>query len=338
MDARGLLLPMNPKTMPDLAKLYCFAAVARYRSFRGAALHLAIGQSVLSRKIQDLESHYGCVLLQRGSRGVSLTEAGAVLLEHVDPLLEDAARLDTVMLGSRPQPAGRVKLALPPSFAELLVPLLAAKLAETNPSIALHIAEGAPLNVLEQVTSGDADIAIVASPAPTSVLIEEELGSEEVFLIGALGKGRSGYVTVKELAETPLIGHSQPHGMKSIGDKILKQMDADIKPSIVVDGPNSIRSLVLSGRYSCILPPTMFMREIASGQLEARRFSFRPSRTLAVASAREKSISLAARTVARVLRECAQKVFADYPELGGPIGPTLAQGHGRRRERRPTPK
>ncbi|MCB8874038.1 LysR family transcriptional regulator [Acidisoma silvae] len=77
---------MNPTGLDDLA---AFAAVARTLSFTRAAAELQLSTSALSHKIKGMEGRLGIRLLQRSSRSVSVTEAGAQLLRTLAPALEE---------------------------------------------------------------------------------------------------------------------------------------------------------------------------------------------------------------------------------------------------------
>src|ERR1700759_3847075 len=75
----------------DLADLDAFAAVARQRSFRGAALLRGGSASGLSEAVRRLEARLGVRLLNRTTRSVTPTEAGARLLERLGPALGEVA-------------------------------------------------------------------------------------------------------------------------------------------------------------------------------------------------------------------------------------------------------
>jgi DNA-binding transcriptional LysR family regulator len=77
---------MHHAGLNDLA---AFAAVARARSFTRAAAELRLSTSTLSHKVSGLETRLGIRLLQRNSRSVSLTEAGAQLLQTLGPALAE---------------------------------------------------------------------------------------------------------------------------------------------------------------------------------------------------------------------------------------------------------
>ena len=64
----------------DLRQLRYFIAVAERGGFAAAASTLNIAQSALSRHVKELEHELGGRLLERGARGVSVTESGKVLL------------------------------------------------------------------------------------------------------------------------------------------------------------------------------------------------------------------------------------------------------------------
>ena len=70
---------------PDLSDLDAFIAVARARSFRGAARLQGASASALSEAIRRLERRLSARLLNRTTRSVTPTEAGAKLLERLTP-------------------------------------------------------------------------------------------------------------------------------------------------------------------------------------------------------------------------------------------------------------
>ncbi len=96
-----------------LNALSTFIAVARHRSFAGAARDLGVSTSALSQSVRQLEVRLGITLLTRTSRAVALTDAGQRLLEHSGPAVDQALEsLKTV--SARPgEITGRVRLTVP---------------------------------------------------------------------------------------------------------------------------------------------------------------------------------------------------------------------------------
>ncbi|PAA05279.1 LysR family transcriptional regulator [Pseudomonas fragi] len=76
----------NPPLVP-LHTLWFFEAVARQKSFTKASRVLSVTQSAVSKQVKNLESNLGLELFERRGPEVALTEAGAMLLECVQPML-----------------------------------------------------------------------------------------------------------------------------------------------------------------------------------------------------------------------------------------------------------
>lgn len=109
----------------NLADLDLFAAVARTRSFRAAAAELGLSTSTLSERLRALEERLGVRLLNRTTRSVSVTEAGARLLARVEPALGELAEAIDEAGGSGDQPSGLLRINAPlPAIRLALAPLL----------------------------------------------------------------------------------------------------------------------------------------------------------------------------------------------------------------------
>src|SRR5262245_53748342 len=123
----------------DLAGLSLFAMVAEKRSFTAAAAELRVTPSAISQAITALEARVGVRLLQRTTRSVGLTEAGARFLARLRPALgEVRAAFDTLEV-LRERPAGTLRLSVPRmACRQLLEPQLAAFLL-ASPEIHLDV-------------------------------------------------------------------------------------------------------------------------------------------------------------------------------------------------------
>src|SRR5712675_2864913 len=124
---------------PDLADLDAFAAVARARSFRGAATVRGVSASALSEAVRRLETRLGLRLLNRTTRSVTPTEAGMQLLERLAPALgEVTAALDAVN-SFRDSPTGTLRLNVPTIVARVVLPPIAEGFLKAHPGITLDV-------------------------------------------------------------------------------------------------------------------------------------------------------------------------------------------------------
>lgn len=125
---------------PELLHLRALVAVAEWGSYRRAARALDVSPSALSQAVRTLEQAVGVPLLQRTTRSVAPTEAGAQLLGELRPLL---AGLDAALAGAgafRAEVRGTLRLHVPRSAVQLWLEPLLAEFLRAHPGIHLEVA------------------------------------------------------------------------------------------------------------------------------------------------------------------------------------------------------
>src|SRR3954466_7592806 len=123
--------------MLDVRRMRVLREVAVQGSFSAAAESLSFTQSAVSQQIAALEREAGTILVQRGARGVRLTEAGEALVRHTEAILarpDDARAELEAIAGLR---GGRLRMAAFESAGATLMPLAIAKFRERHPGIEL---------------------------------------------------------------------------------------------------------------------------------------------------------------------------------------------------------
>ncbi len=123
----------------ELSELSAFAAVARHKSFRRAGEERGVTASAISHAVLNLEERIGVRLLNRTTRSVSLTEAGALLQSHLDPAFGEITSALDALNRFRHTPFGRVKLNVPNSIAPFVIGWVIGPLLEKNPNLELEI-------------------------------------------------------------------------------------------------------------------------------------------------------------------------------------------------------
>jgi DNA-binding transcriptional LysR family regulator len=123
----------------DLGDLNAFVAVARAKGFRDGARVNGSSASSLSEAVRRLEAQLGVRLLNRTTRSVVPTEAGAHLLQRLGPaLIEVEAAIDVVNV-FRDSPAGLLRLNVPVSAARLVLPGIIPQFLAAYPDVRLEV-------------------------------------------------------------------------------------------------------------------------------------------------------------------------------------------------------
>jgi DNA-binding transcriptional LysR family regulator len=147
--------------MIDVQRLVVLREVARAGSFAGAAGALHHTPSAVSQQIAALERSTGASLVERSTRGVTLTEAGRVLLATADTVHAELRAAEQQLRELQASGPRTLTVATFPSAGEpLLVPALT-QLAAARPDIEVTVVEAEPDDALAHLRSGNVDLALV---------------------------------------------------------------------------------------------------------------------------------------------------------------------------------
>lgn len=116
-----------------------FLLVVRHRSFSAAARELGISPAAVSQGIRRLEARLGLPLLQRTTRRVGLTEAGAALHARLQPAAVEIAEAIESLSGFRDRPVGNLRLTVPRLALPLVIEPVLGRFRQLYPEIAVEI-------------------------------------------------------------------------------------------------------------------------------------------------------------------------------------------------------
>ena len=147
--------------MFEVKHLRVFKEVAERGSFSAAAEALSYTQPAVSQQIAALERATGVKLVDRIPRGIRLTDAGRSLLGHAEAVLARLAAAEAELEQIGALRSGRVRLASFPTGGSSLIPPATAVFHDRHPGIELILSMAEPADGLEQLRSGDVDIALL---------------------------------------------------------------------------------------------------------------------------------------------------------------------------------
>ena len=281
----------------DLRQLRYFVAVAERGGFAAAASTLNIAQSALSRHVKELERELGGALLERGARGVTVTESGKVLLARGRWLFGTIDDIKAEVRTENREPSGTVRLGAPSSLADIFYAPLAHLIVKRFPRVRLELSEGLTEGMCDRLLRGELDLAVVTTPQPNDHLDYATLVVEQVFLIGPPRDPllKRGKLTRKEFEGLPA----------AIVPLSRNPFPPTVPFSLRVDSAVPMKRIVASGLGYGLLPFSGIHEEIEAGKLSAALLPWmRADRVLALP--RGRPVSRATREVFTGLMQVCQ--------------------------------
>lgn len=147
--------------MLQVDRLRALHAVATHGSVSAAAAALHVTTSAVSQQIAKLERETDAQLIERNGRGVRLTDAARLLVEHADGILTLVEQAESDFEAHRGQVVGRLSIGAFATAARGLLPELLGVLAERYPRLTVSMQEVEPPPALREVLRGELDLAIV---------------------------------------------------------------------------------------------------------------------------------------------------------------------------------
>jgi DNA-binding transcriptional LysR family regulator len=145
-----------------------FAQVVEAKSFSAAADKLGMSKSLASRHVSALERALSVKLLNRSTRRLSLTEAGALFYEHCARIVQEAELAEQRLTRTQSEPAGLVRVTATPAFAVRHVLPALAEFYQKYPKIRVHLAcSNRPLDLGDE--RFDLGIRVSFDPPPDMV-------------------------------------------------------------------------------------------------------------------------------------------------------------------------
>jgi len=253
----------------DLVSLSLFNLVARSGSIsKGAELALlAVGAA--SKRITDLEAAVGTALLERHSRGVTLTVAGQALQRHAQRILSDVDQLAADLSDYASGLVGVVRLWANTSAVTQFLPLDIASFVAANPGIRIELEEEDSSEVVLAVMDGRADFGIFADRTPAFGLQVMNYREDRLVLVVPRGHAlaRRRALRFEEAVEYDFVCLSKG---TSLAKRLQSETDAlgrRLKIRIQVRSFDAMCQMVAAGMGVAILPREAIQPHVRSMNL-----------------------------------------------------------------------
>ncbi|MBQ4863518.1 LysR family transcriptional regulator [Pseudoalteromonas sp. MMG013] len=161
-----------------------FRLVVEYGSFSKAADHLSVVVSAVSRQVSDLEQHFGCQLLYRTTRAMSLTAEGEYYLEEFTELVNRLDMLEHRAEINQKAITGHIRMTAPPDAEELGITRLISEFMINNPGVKVTIML---LNRYVNLVEEGIDLAVRVHELSDSRLVARQFSQLNVLYVASPG-------------------------------------------------------------------------------------------------------------------------------------------------------
>lgn len=302
-------------------KLLYMNEIARAGSIRKAAARLNVASSAINRQILALEEEMGAPLFERLPRGLRLTAAGELCIEHIREVLKNYDRLEGRIRSLKMQQAGKVRLVTTVGLASGPLAEIITRFQSVNPRVYFHVRNDSGTTTVNPVLTGDVDIGLGFNiPATPGI---RTLGNFDIPIGVVLPPGhrliRPGPINLADVVQERLVLAQSGTSLRDVINLALARMDVSVEPVLESNASEMLRKLVKCGAGITLLNPLDVITECRLGELV-----FRP---IAEPHARHQPMKLIAR--ARAPLDAATSLFVEYllAELSGLVQELRTNGY-----------
>jgi DNA-binding transcriptional LysR family regulator len=289
----------------DLAALQVFQTVAREHSFSRAAEKLYRTQPAVSISIRKLEDWVGQPLFVRGSGARTLTDAGTLLLEYADRMLNLREEISKGMKELRELERGEVSIGVNESSIHALLPTLK-RYRELHPGIHVRVHRVFSREVPREVLNHQFDVGVISYLPEERELASVEFFRDVLTLVVWPGHrlSKKQEVDIGDLGEESFVAHivESPYRQRVIQmfarHRVALHMDIEL-PTI-----ESIKRFVEMKKGVAIVPRMCVEQEIARGHLrEVRLRQMHIERRLYLIYRLDRPLNAAAKELVELVRQ-----------------------------------
>jgi DNA-binding transcriptional LysR family regulator len=253
--------------MDPLDGIAAFARVVDCGSFSAAADRLKLSKSAISAHVQRLEDRLGTRLLNRSTRSLSLTEAGAAYYRHCVRILAEADAAEQAAVALQREPRGTLRISAPDTFGWMHVAPAIPDFLKRYPDLSIDIALSEKhVNLVDE----GLDLAIRIGALADSALVVRKLAPSRILLCAA-----PGYLAAHGTPQEPaaLAAHNclcdsvTPWGNAWRLTAKAKEAHVVVSGSMRANSAEMLRAAALAGLGVASLPSWVIADELRSGAL-----------------------------------------------------------------------
>lgn len=289
----------------NLQALRVFVAVAESGGFSRAAARLRLSQPAVSKAVATLEREVGVPLLERGARGVALTESGAGLLERARELFAVERAAEEELRARRGLAGGVLRVGASTTVATYFLPPLLAAFHAAHPAVSLRVASANTRDIARRLLQRRLDVALVEGPVNEPRIAVIPWREDELVAIAApthpLARRRSVHAT--DLMDEPVIMRERGSGTRVVVESALAARGLAPRVALVLGSTEAIKQSVAGGLGISFVSREAVADQVALGRVVVVRVpDLVIRRPLTELRLRDRAVSPGARAFRSLLR------------------------------------
>jgi LysR family hydrogen peroxide-inducible transcriptional activator len=265
----------------SLRQLRYFDALAEHGRFGRAATACGITQPALSMQIKEMEDVLGAPLVERDARHVRLTRFGEEAILRIRDILRAVDELGDLARASQDKLAGRLRVGMIPTIAPYFLPTVITTITHMHPELDIHIREALTSTLIEELTEGRLDAAIVALPVSEPSLTEVRLFEENFLLVRPAKDEGTPVPSGKKLRSMRLLLLEEGHCFRDQALSFCKMQSSLPRLALDASSLSTLVQMVSAGMGVTLIPEMAAAVETRSASVCLARFRDpQPSRAI----------------------------------------------------------
>ncbi len=253
----------------NLHHLRAFAVVAGEGNITRAARRLQTSQPAVSKQLAELEEALGTVLLDRLPRGVSLTEAGEVLLRHAERIFAAERAAETELAELAGLMRGKLSIGSSTTIGGYLLPAVFGAFNRAYPRMKLELVIGNTSAVHAEVLEERFDLGFTEGFVAAEQLDSQAFHHDQMVTIVSPDHflRRRERVRCSDLASVPFIAREEGSGTREVIEAALRDRGVELEPVMSLGSTEAVKRAVRAGLGVALVSDMTIEDEIASGKL-----------------------------------------------------------------------
>jgi DNA-binding transcriptional LysR family regulator len=258
----------------EFRQIQSFICLFKEGSVTRAARRLNIVQPALSMQIAKLEHDLGQRLFERTKQGMVPTAAARQMYRLFLPVMRDFAHARDQVMCANGEISGHVNIGLIASITEGVLAEVLSAFSARHPNVAVTVAAGYSTTLIDWVSGGQIDVAIINKPRRSLSLNVEHIIDEDLVLV-TNARHRPALPAQLALRQIPTLGlhlvlPTRQHGLRSILDNFAQSEDVDLTPMFELDSlVTAVKLVEQMQNAATILPRIAIQRQLSDGAFKA---------------------------------------------------------------------